>query len=234
MSHPDGKKIKITMDGPYEVSGGVPLNQIFITNNDQGEAASWKHGGVHSGTDDTYKLCRCGQSRDKPLCDGSHEDCFCGRENAERPVYQEHARLIEGETINLLDDESLCVGARFCDRGPGVWELVRTSGDAENRCQAIQQACDCPSGRLTVTDRDGGPIEPDLPREISLIEDPTSACRGPLWVKGGIEIEGANGERYEVRNRVTLCRCGSSQNQPFCDGTHYDCDCMKGLDPDRT
>ena len=29
-----------------------------------------------------------------------------------------------------------------------------------------------------------------------------------------------DGEEYEVRNRVTLCRCGRSQNKPFCDGRH--------------
>lgn len=30
----------------------------------------------------------------------------------------------------------------------------------------------------------------------------------------------ADGFRYEVRNRVILCRCGASRNKPFCDGTH--------------
>jgi CDGSH-type Zn-finger protein len=30
----------------------------------------------------------------------------------------------------------------------------------------------------------------------------------------------ADGKAYEVRNRVTLCRCGSSNNKPFCDGSH--------------
>ena len=44
-------------------------------------------------------------------------------------------------------------------------------------------------------------------------------------VKPGFEIRGvtvADGERYEVRNRVTLCRCGASANKPFCDGAHGD------------
>jgi CDGSH-type Zn-finger protein len=43
---------------------------------------------------------------------------------------------------------------------------------------------------------------------------------GPIWVRGGIEIESAEGHAYQVRNRVTLCRCGKSQNKPFCDGSH--------------
>jgi CDGSH-type Zn-finger protein len=33
-------------------------------------------------------------------------------------------------------------------------------------------------------------------------------------------VEGPDGEAYEVRNRVTLCRCGGSSNKPFCDGIH--------------
>jgi CDGSH-type Zn-finger protein len=44
---------------------------------------------------------------------------------------------------------------------------------------------------------------------------------GPLWVRGGIPVEsGHDGRVYESRSRVTLCRCGRSQNKPFCDGTH--------------
>ena len=33
-------------------------------------------------------------------------------------------------------------------------------------------------------------------------------------------IESADGKKYEIRNRVTLCRCGKSNNKPFCDGNH--------------
>jgi CDGSH-type Zn-finger protein len=44
---------------------------------------------------------------------------------------------------------------------------------------------------------------------------------GPLWVLGGIPIEAPDGFVYEVRNRQLLCRCGHSQNKPFCDGTHW-------------
>jgi CDGSH-type Zn-finger protein len=54
--------------------------------------------------------------------------------------------------------------------------------------------------------------------------------RGPLWVKGGIGLEGAKGVKYETRNRMTLCRCGESSNMPFCDATHLHCPHMKGAD----
>ncbi|MCJ7713336.1 CDGSH iron-sulfur domain-containing protein, partial [Candidatus Bathyarchaeota archaeon] len=43
---------------------------------------------------------------------------------------------------------------------------------------------------------------------------------GPIWVKGGVIVESSDGTSYEVRNRQTLCRCGKSENKPFCDGTH--------------
>jgi CDGSH-type Zn-finger protein len=43
---------------------------------------------------------------------------------------------------------------------------------------------------------------------------------GPLWVRGGVPVIGADGQPYETRNRVLLCRCGHSRNRPFCDGTH--------------
>ncbi|MEO5901562.1 MAG: CDGSH iron-sulfur domain-containing protein [Ilumatobacteraceae bacterium] len=43
---------------------------------------------------------------------------------------------------------------------------------------------------------------------------------GPIWVRGGIPISSSDGRAYEVRNRVTLCRCGASTNKPFCDASH--------------
>jgi len=39
-------------------------------------------------------------------------------------------------------------------------------------------------------------------------------------VRGGIPVESSEGQVYEIRNRVTLCRCGKSYNKPFCDGSH--------------
>lgn len=79
----------------------------------------------------------------------------------------------------------------------------------------------CPSGRLVVWDRRSKqPLEPELEPSIGLIEDPAQGVAGPIWVRGGITVEDENGTPYEVRNRVTLCRCGASRNKPFCDGTH--------------
>jgi CDGSH-type Zn-finger protein len=52
------------------------------------------------------------------------------------------------------------------------------------------------------------------------VEDPAEGVSGPLWLRGGIPVFAADGFAYEVRNRVTLCRCGASKNKPFCDGSH--------------
>jgi hypothetical protein len=84
-----------------------------------------------------------------------------------------------------------------------------------------QQAADCPSGRLVVLDaKSGQAIEPKLEPSIGLVEDTANEVSGPLWVRGGIPVVAVDGTTYEVRNRVTLCRCGASQNKPFCDGSH--------------
>jgi len=79
----------------------------------------------------------------------------------------------------------------------------------------------CPSGRLVLRDKKTHRAEePELPPSIGLVEDPAIGCSGPLWVRGGVRVESADGKGYETRNRVTLCRCGASTNMPFCNGSH--------------
>jgi CDGSH-type Zn-finger protein len=43
---------------------------------------------------------------------------------------------------------------------------------------------------------------------------------GPYVVKGPIKLVDAEGNEFEVRETVALCRCGGSANKPFCDGSH--------------
>ena len=45
---------------------------------------------------------------------------------------------------------------------------------------------------------------------------------GPLVVKGLTRLTGPDGEEIEVKPVMALCRCGGSDNKPFCDGTHND------------
>jgi len=128
---------------------------------------------------------------------------------------------MDGPALKLSDAENLCAFARFCDPEGKIWSLIEKTDDPKIRDLVIREAMHCPSGRLTIHDKETGKeLEHKLPPSICVIEDPPMKCSGPLWVRGGITIQSHDGTRYETRNRVTLCRCGASQNKPFCDGSH--------------
>jgi len=78
----------------------------------------------------------------------------------------------------------------------------------------------CPSGRLVLWDENGKAMEPELEPSITTAEDLSIGVSDPLWVKGSFPIEGKDSTLYEIRNRVTLCRCGKNANKPFCNGIH--------------
>jgi CDGSH-type Zn-finger protein len=217
-------RITITKDGPYQVDGGIPLSKQIIEPNEEGESWAWREGRRYE-VGASYRLCRCGGSSNKPFCDGTHErNGFDGTETAERTPYLEQAEVLTGPDLVLTDAEPLCSFARFCDARGQIWNLIEEGGPTAVAL-AEREAGHCPSGRL-VTWRakpDGGLErvgEPTFEPSIGVVEDPQQRVSGPLWVRGGIPIFSADGTQYEVRNRVTLCRCGASQNKPFCDGTH--------------
>ena len=128
----------------------------------------------------------------------------------------------EGAVMDLTDVQSLCASARFCDRAGGAWDNTRQSDEPEARQIAIDEVWNCPAGRLALWDKAGNFIEPELEPSILVVDDPVLDVVGPLWVRGGIPIESVDGETYEIRNRVSLCRCGKSCNKPFCDGSHQE------------
>lgn len=43
---------------------------------------------------------------------------------------------------------------------------------------------------------------------------------GPYLVSGGVTVTDGDGNSFEVKDMVALCRCGHSNTKPFCDGTH--------------
>ena len=43
---------------------------------------------------------------------------------------------------------------------------------------------------------------------------------GPLYVRGRVRVTRPGGEVVTDELRVALCRCGASQNKPFCDNSH--------------
>jgi len=216
-----GAKVQIIKNGPYMVTGGLPLKKQTIGTNSAGESVKWIEGQSYP-AQATYALCRCGQSAKKPFCDGSHAKVgFDGTETASRETYQKQAEVTQGPTLSLADVKQLCAFARFCDPNGQVWSLVTETDQPSAKKNFLRQVGECPSGRLVAWDNSTGKsIEPKYEASIGLIEDPANQCAGPVWLRGGVQVIGSDGFHYEVRNRVTLCRCGASQNKPFCDGAH--------------
>lgn len=213
-------KVKILKNGPYLVSGRVLLSEKIIT--PKGKGYELKEGRLFEDSD-TYSLCRCGKSKNKPFCDGAHRKIgFDGTETASRESYAERAEICEGPQIDIMDDHR-CALARFCHREDGLaWELVKKSDDPRLKDEAIKAATECPSGRLVATEKTGAAIEPEYEPSIEILQDPEKGVSGPVSLKGYVEIESSGGLAYETRNRVALCRCGSSRNKPFCDSSHVE------------
>lgn len=222
--------IVVALNGPYLVSGAVPLTVETIEPNAQAESWEWQAGRSIAVTE-RYALCRCGASATKPFCDGTHaRNGFDGTETASRAPFAEQAKTLEGPGMILQDAEALCAVARFCDVADSIWQSIEHVDDPAVRELVVHEATHCPSGRLVVRDTGAAaPYEPGFAPHIGLVEDPAKACSGPLYVCGGIAVVSAGGAAYEVRNRVTLCRCGVSQNKPFCDGSHIDAAFADGL-----
>ncbi len=214
--------IRILKDGPLVVSGDVPLYRSTILTDAEGYSIGYSDP-VRVPTGETYQLCRCGGSAHPPFCDGCHRSTgFDGTETADRRPYAEQAETTEGPGAVLYDVLPLCAGTRHCSIAQGdTWELTERSGDPESKEAAIRTAQLCPAGRLVIREAGAADVlEPDHAPSILLLEDPEGGASGPIWVRGRIPVESSDGTPYEVRNRVTLCRCGMSRNKPFCDGTH--------------
>lgn len=219
-----GHKVLVSKNGPYIVSGGLPLGKEIIIADDEGISVDLDKGTQYP-PQETYAVCRCGGSKSKPFCDGTHAKVkFDGTETASKKKYAAQAEKVEGPGYVLTDVPDFCAGARFCHQAGGIWQLTEGSDDPASKKLAAKIAGQCISGRLVVWDNETGePIEPKFKPSLSLIEDPERSVSGPIYLKGGVPVESADGTKYETRNRVTLCRCGKSDNKPFCDGTHISC-----------
>jgi CDGSH-type Zn-finger protein len=220
---PKSVKIQVTKNGPYMVTGNVPLYKMTIKcDGKTNMPIEWLLAEKYI-TQNTYALCRCGQSSNKPFCDGTHIKInFNGAEEFDNVPYEQMAKTIDGPELALKDAEILCASARFCHRGGDIWDQIPQTYDLKIKENCVRNECDCPSGRLVVIDKaTGKAIEPKLDQSIGVIEDPSMGIGGPLWIRGGIPVFSADGKPYEIRNRATLCRCGKSTIKPYCDSSHY-------------
>ena len=221
---PDKFHITVVANGPYLVFGKPPIREYFIMRNEEGYASHYKEGKEFSPAGEPAAICRCGHSKNSPFCDGSHMHAQWNPALT-APVDDEildRAREYGGPMVSITDNDEFCVGAQFCDAGGSVWRLVESPTETAKEL-VIKECNNCPSGRLSAWDnKTGEPIEPALEPSIGLIGGGSDPRQGPVWVRGGIPVSKEDGSTYEVRNRVTLCRCGRSHNKPFCDGSHIE------------
>jgi uncharacterized Fe-S cluster protein YjdI len=121
--------------------------------------------------------------------------------------------------IEVTWEPAFCIHAAECLRGlPAVFDnrrrpwIIVDNGSAADIGAVIQR---CPTGALHFRRLDGGPQEP-VPEETTIAERPN----GPLYARGKIRILAQDRTSLRQDTRVALCRCGSSANKPFCDGSH--------------
>jgi len=213
-------KIKVTKDGPYLITGSIPLFRMIIETDSYGDPFFWREVERYPQRE-SYTLCRCGKSLNKPYCDGNHKlQEFNGTETANNEPYIENVKEYIGPELKLTDKKEYCIHAGFCDRYAGTWNLTVHSDRPGFKEIAIDEVASCPSGRLVIWDKQGNMIEPDYDPSI-VITEYHYGSPGPIWIRGKVEIESADGITYEKRNRVTLCNCGKSTNKPFCDCSHF-------------
>jgi CDGSH-type Zn-finger protein len=212
MTDNNDASITVAANGPYLVAGGLTLHRRRDVQSELGEPMTWMTTSTLE-TKDRYALCRCGQSGNKPFCDGTHARVGFEADDVAGGSYDDRAEVVGGD-LNVRYDKGICVHAGFCGTTvTNVWDEAVKTGDTAARMHTIAMIEHCPSGALTYQ-LDGVVNEPLFPQSVAVVND------GPLWVTAGVPVISSDGTLLETRNRVTLCRCGNSSNKPLCDGSH--------------
>jgi CDGSH-type Zn-finger protein/uncharacterized Fe-S cluster protein YjdI len=178
-------------------------------------------------------------SSSKPFCDGSHvRNGFDGTEAADTRPSIDRTQIVEGslteadgetgyegQGLVVKRDRYLCMHAAFCvGRLMKIPEMMAGVDDSDVRAAIIGRMERCPSGSYMYALTPGGEdVEPDYPLGIAVTAEQDELA-GALWVTGGIPVTRSDGQPFETRPRMTLCRCGHSKAKPLCDGTHHEID----------
>jgi CDGSH-type Zn-finger protein/uncharacterized Fe-S cluster protein YjdI len=126
--------------------------------------------------------------------------------------------VAHGAQVDIRFDHSRCIHSRHCVLGepnvfiankPGEW--IYPDHASPERIAIV--AHNCPSGAITYERHDGAPGE--MPPEVNVAR---LRENGPIAFHAALQI--ANAPADGCNTRATLCRCGQSQNKPFCDGAH--------------
>jgi CDGSH-type Zn-finger protein len=163
-------------------------------------------------------LCRCGGSKNKPFCDGTHKTNGFSDAREADPA-KNRRKTYAGQAITVFDNRAICAHAGFCT--DGLKEVFREEGrpwidpDAAAVERVIATIEKCPSGALSYAINAIESKRSERPPEV-LVSD-----NGPYDVSGGIELTGVTLGDGAPADHYTLCRCGASKNKPFCDGSHW-------------
>lgn len=127
-------------------------------------------------------------------------------------------RRYSGEAVDITYSPKRCIHAEECiHRLSQVFDARRRPWimpGATSAEQAAEVIAHCPSGALHFDDKTGTLTEA-MPATNTIV----AWLNGPLQVTGDLRIEGTT-VAIEHETRATLCRCGASQNKPFCDNAH--------------
>jgi CDGSH-type Zn-finger protein len=196
-----GTRIVPELNGPYQVTNLVALV------NSRGESI---------GARPEMALCRCGGSRNKPFCDGTHAAIGFESKKLDGRTPDRRDSYI-GKEITIFDNRGICQHAGFCtDNQPSVFQLHQEPWIDANAAPGgaiAAQVRQCPSGALSHS-----LIDIDFPARETMI---TVSKDGPYRVSGDIELQIDAWGDGASRDHYALCRCGGSKNKPFCDGTHW-------------
>ncbi len=202
-------RIACLPNGPYYLLNDATVSPVPNLVRSSGEACATVRG---------VALCRCGGSKTKPFCDGTHgTNGFTDRKLADRKDNRREA--YRGKRITVFDNRALCAHAGVCTEslksvflyGSEPW--IDPDGAAVD--DVIATIRKCPSGALSyaIDGREGEPLS--RPAKVTVTDN------GPYAVSGGVELMNVEFGDCASREHYTLCRCGASKNKPFCDGSHW-------------
>ena len=166
---------------------------------------------------DSVAPCRCGGSKKKPYCDGTHAKNGFSSEKDPSHLADKRENF-EGGGIEVHDNRGVCAHAGRCTEGlPNVFRLRQepfvdaTAASADEIAATIEK---CPSGALSYS------IDGVEHSERGGESSAAFAPNGPYVFAGGAELHSKLGEGATM-DHFTLCRCGASTNKPFCSGAHW-------------
>ena len=162
-------------------------------------------------------LCRCGHSKNKPFCDGTHEKVGF---TSKREISEETLQVYEGKEVTVNFNRSICAGSAKCVHGlPTVFKSDNSTDwikpDSDKNAKIIETIKACPSGALSYTTNDKITVDKRIEPKITIMKN------GSYYVEG-IALEGMPIPTNFSTTKYTLCRCGHSKNRPFCDYSHAD------------